>query len=91
MSKNTDNKKIDLFYKLVDTKIMTHQEKAIVLEEMQWFFKQRKKVKIDPCQKTLNIIFEKIDSSNFKEAVDMCNIVAEMRKVPIVYLRHENP
>jgi len=68
-----------IFYKIVDTKIMTNEEKAIVLEEMQWFFKHRKKVKIDPCQKSLNIIFEKIDMGNFKDAVDMCNIVAEMR------------
>lgn len=68
-----------IFYKLVDTKIMNDQEKAIVLEEMQWFFKQRKKVKIDPCQKSLNVIFDKIDSGNFKEAVDICNVVAEMR------------
>ena len=30
-------------------------------------------------KKTLNIIFEKIDDGNFKEAVDMCNVVAEMR------------
>ena len=68
-----------IFYKIVDPKIMTNEEKAIVLEEMQWFFKHRKKVKVDPCQKSLNLIFEKIDSGDFKGAVDMCNIVAEMR------------
>ena len=69
-----------IFYKIVDTNIMSYEEKEIILEEMQWFFKDRKKVKIDPCQKTLNIIFEKIDQGSFKEAVDMCKIVAEMRK-----------
>ena len=69
-----------IFYKIVDTNIMSNEEKETVLEEMQWFFKQRKKVKIDPCQKTLNIIFDKVDEGNYKEAVDMCKIVAEMRK-----------
>ena len=64
-----------IFYKIVDTKIMTNEEKTIVFEEMQWFFKQRKKVKIEPCQKTLNIIFEKIDDGNFKEAVELLSNV----------------
>ena len=68
-----------VFYKIVDTKIMNNDEKAIVLEEMQWFFKQRKKVKTDPCQKSLNLVFERIDEGKYKDAVDMCNVFAEMR------------
>lgn len=68
-----------IFYKIVDTKIMTNEEKEIVLEEMAWFFKCRKKLKMDPCQKSLNIVLNKIDESKYKEAVDMCSIISEMR------------
>lgn len=68
-----------VFYKIIDTKKMTDDEKALVLKEMQWFFKARKRLKMDPCQKSLNLILEKVDSGNFDEAVGICNVISEMR------------
>ena len=68
-----------VFYKIVDTNIMTKDEKMSVLETMQWFFKQRKKMRVEPCQRSLNIVFEKIDQGKFDDAVNMCTIIAEIR------------
>ena len=68
-----------IFYKIVDTKIMTEQEKEEALEEMKWFFEIRKDVNVDPCQKSLEFVLEKIESEQYYEAVKCCNIIAEMR------------
>lgn len=69
-----------IFYKVVDTKLMNDEEKAIVLEEMAWFYTARKKLKIGPCQKSLDIVLTKVDEGKYKEAADMCKIIAEMRE-----------
>ena len=68
-----------IFYKLVDTNLMNDEEKAIILEEMSWFYELRKKINIGPCQQSLNIVLDKIDSGEYKEAAQMCKIIAEMR------------
>lgn len=69
-----------IFYKLVDTNLMDDEEKAIILDEMSWFFGARKKLKIGTCQKSLNIVLDKVDEGQYKEATDMCKIIAEMRQ-----------
>lgn len=68
-----------IFYKIVDTNLMTDKEKNIVFEEMAWFFESRKQLKIGTCQKSLDIVLTKVDEGKYEEAVDMCKIIAEMR------------
>ncbi len=69
-----------VFYKVVDTTIMTEEEKKIALEEMKWFFEIRKEVDIGPCQSSLEFVFEKIENEEYDDAVKCCNIIAEMRR-----------
>lgn len=69
-----------IFYKIVDTQLMNDEEKAIVFSEMAWFFASRKQLKVGPCQKTLDIVLDKIDEGKYKEASNMCKIIAEMRE-----------
>ncbi len=68
-----------VFYKIVDTKIMNEAEKEVALKTLSWFFAIRKVIHIDPCQKSLEYVFEKIDEEKYEEAVRCCNIIAEMR------------
>lgn len=68
-----------VFYKIVDTKIMNDVEKVEALKELRWFFNIRKKVNIEPCQKSLEYILRKIDEEKYEEAVECCKIVAELR------------
>lgn len=68
-----------IFYKIVDTKIMTGEEKEEALQELKWFFEIRKIVNIDPCQKSLEWVFEKTDNEDYVEARKYCEIIAEMR------------
>jgi len=69
-----------VFYKLVDTKYMNDEEKAQILEEMSWLYNARTKLKIEPCQKSLNIVLDMVKEGKYKEAVDVCKIIAEMRE-----------
>lgn len=68
-----------VFYKLVDTNLMTDEEKIKILEEMAWLYNLRDKLKIEPCQKSLNAVFNLVREQKYKEAVDVCKIIAEMR------------
>ena len=68
-----------VFYKIVDTKIMNFEEKQEALKELKWFFEARKVVQIDPCQKSLEYVLEKIDEEKYYDAVKCCDIIAEMR------------
>ena len=68
-----------VFYKIVDTKIMSESEKIIALEDLSWFFTIRKDIQIGPCQKSLEFVFEKIDEKQYDDAVKCCNIIGEMR------------
>lgn len=68
-----------VFYKIVDTKIMNEDEKIEALREMRWLFAIRKEVGIEPCQKSLEFVLEKIENEEYLEAVKCCNIIAEMR------------
>lgn len=69
-----------IFYKLVDTKLMNDDEKAQVLEEMAWLYNARKKLKVEPCQKSLNVVLDMVKAGRYKEAVDVCKIIAELRE-----------
>lgn len=69
-----------IFYKLVDTNLMTDKEKAVIFEEMAWFYNIRKKINIGPCQKSLDIVLNKVDEGKYEEAADICKIIAEMRE-----------
>lgn len=69
-----------IFYKLVDTQLMNDEEKAQVLAEMAWLYNAREKLKVEPCQKSLNIVMDMVKEGRYKEAVDVCKIIAEMRE-----------
>jgi glycosyltransferase involved in cell wall biosynthesis len=69
-----------IFYKLVDTNLMNDEEKATILKEMTWFYNDRETLKMNPCQKSLNIVFDKVKEGKYEEAVQICHIIAEMRE-----------
>ena len=68
-----------ILYKIIDTKSLNDEEKADIYKEMQWFFTKRKYIKVDPCQKNLNIILEKVDNEEYAEAVKISKVVQELR------------
>jgi len=68
-----------VFYKIVDTTIMDDTAKQEAFKELKWFFVLRHSLDISPCQKSLDFLFSKIENDEFNEAVEISNIIREMR------------
>lgn len=68
-----------IFYKVVDTNIMSSEEKQEALKELRWFFLIRNDVQVGPCQQSLEYVFEKVDDEKYYDAVKCCDVIREMR------------
>lgn len=68
-----------VYYKITDTKIMKDEEKIEALKSLRWLFELRDSLGIEPCQKSLEFVFEVIHNEDYKTAVGISNIIGEMR------------
>jgi len=68
-----------MLYKFIDSTMMDDEEKKAVIREMAWFYNISDKLKIEPCQKSLKILIQKISEEKYDEVVDVCKIIADMR------------
>ncbi|MBR6252735.1 MAG: glycosyltransferase family 2 protein [Clostridia bacterium] len=69
-----------VYYKITDTTIMNDKEKGEALKELSWFFDLRDTLEIEPCQKSLNCVFNMIHNGEYENAVGVSNIIGEMRR-----------
>ena len=72
---------ISLLYKFIDSKLITNEEKIQLLDEMYWFFKQSKELKITFSQKSVEILLNKILERKNEEIIEICEIIAEIRQL----------
>ena len=68
-----------MLYKFIDSTMMDDDEKREVIKEMSWFYNISEKLKIEPCQKSLEILIHKISEEKYDEVIDVCKIIADMR------------
>ena len=68
-----------VFYKITDTKIMNDEEKKEAIKELRWLFELRNTLEIEPCQKSLEVVFQIIHNEDYDTAVGVANIIGEMR------------
>ena len=46
---------------------------------MRWFYKLSKELKVPACQKSLGLIIDKIINGDYKDVIDICKVIAEVR------------
>ena len=68
-----------LLYRFVDSTLLTDDERIDILGEMRWFYKLSKSLKVPAVQKSLGTLLDKIVGGEYKDVIDICNIIAEIR------------
>lgn len=69
-----------IFYKFIDSKLLTEDERLDVLAEMRWFYKLSNELNVPACQQSLSVIINKIIEGYYKEAIDICYVVSDIRE-----------
>lgn len=68
-----------MLYKFIDSNCLNEEEKIEVLSEMRWFYKLSKELNVPACQESLELIITKIINGDYKDAIDICKVIAEIR------------
>lgn len=78
-----------LLYRFIDSSRLKDEERLEILQELRWFFKLSAKLKVPPCQKSLVMLINKITNGEYKDAIDICKIIAEIRTYMTPDVRHK--
>ncbi len=70
---------ISLTYKFIDSKLITHEERIELMDELYWFFEQRRTLNIVLAQQSIEILIDYIIDKKYEEAIKACIIIAELR------------
>lgn len=69
-----------MLYKFIDSKLITEAQREQVLKDMHWFYELSVTLKVPAAQKCQTMIINKILEGDYKEAVNYCKIVADIRE-----------
>lgn len=68
-----------IFYKFIDSKQLSDEERIEVLSNMRWFYKLSVELNVPACQESLSLIIKKIIDGDYKDVIDICKVIAEVR------------
>lgn len=68
-----------MLYKFIDSVLLSDEEKIDVLSNMRWFYKLSKELNVPACQESLELIINKIIQGAYKEVIEICKVIAEVR------------
>ena len=68
-----------MLYKFIDSQLLTEEEKIEVLSDMRWFYKVSRELKVPACQESLELIINKIIDGDYRDVIDICRVIAEVR------------
>jgi len=68
-----------MLYKFIDSQLLTEEEKIEVLSDMRWFYKVSKELDVPACQESLELIINKIIDGDYKDVIEICKVIAEVR------------
>lgn len=69
-----------IFYKFTDSKLLSEEDRLEILADMRWFYKLSVELNVPACQESLSVIINKIIEGYYKEAIDICRVVADIRE-----------
>lgn len=68
-----------MLYKFIDSKTLTDEEKIEILSNMRWFYRLSEELNVPACQESLSIILGKIISGDYRDAIEICKVIADVR------------
>lgn len=68
-----------IFYKFIDSTLLTDEERIEILTTMRWFYKLSVELDVPACQESLGLIIKKIIDGDYKDVIDICKVIAEVR------------
>lgn len=68
-----------ILYKFIDSKLLTDEERIEILSKMRWFYMLSEKLQVPACQESLGLIINKIIAGDYKDVMDICKVIAEVR------------
>lgn len=69
-----------LLYRFIDSSRLEYDDKLEIIANSRWFYKLSKDLNVPACQKSLETLLDKIVDGEYKDVIDICNIISEMRK-----------
>lgn len=69
-----------LLYRFIDSDKLIDEERLEILAKSRWFYKLSRTLNVPACQKSLGTLIDKIVAGEYKDVIDICNIISEMRK-----------
>ena len=69
-----------LLYRFIDSTQLKYDEKLEILSNSRWFYKLSSELNVPACQKSLETLLDKIIAGEYKDVIDICNIIAEIRR-----------
>lgn len=76
-----------IFYKFIDSVLLTDEERIEILATMRWFYKLSVELDVPACQESLGLIIRKIIDGDYRDAIDICKVIAEVRTYMPVEIR----
>lgn len=77
-----------LLYRFIDSSQLRYDERLDIIASFRWFYKLSKDLNVPACQKSLETLIDKIIEGEYKDVIDICNIISEMRKYMREDVRH---
>lgn len=68
-----------MLYKFIDSTLLTEEEKIQILSNMHWFYNLSRELNVPACQESLGLIINKIIAGAYKESIEICKVIAEVR------------
>lgn len=68
-----------ILYKFIDSKLLSDDERIEILSKMRWFYKLSIELNVPACQESLGLIINKIIAGDYKDVMDICKVIAEVR------------
>ena len=69
-----------LLYRFIDSTQLKDEERLEILAESRWFYKLSKELNVPACQKSLETLLDKIVFGEYKDVIDICKIICEIRE-----------
>lgn len=68
-----------ILYKFIDSNLLTDEERIEILSDMRWFYKLSISLNVPACQKSLSLLINNIIDGRYKETLDICKVIADIR------------
>lgn len=68
-----------MLYKFIDSELLSDEDRIEILSNMRWFYRLSITLNVPACQKSLSIVIDKIIEGQYKEVINMCKIIADIR------------